>query len=523
LIVVEGESDCHTLWVHGFPALGIPGATCWRSQWEGYLKDFETLYVVIEPDRGGQAVRDWIGKLGIRGRVRLVTLDEHKDPSGLYVHDPENFKANWGKAMEHAHPWIEEHAAQLRCTQEESSAKCKDLAADPQILQRFGKEIVRCGLVGEDKIAKLLYLGLVSRLFSKPISMAVKGPSSAGKSFTVATVLRFFPQSAYHDLTGMTDHALVYMEEPLAHRFLVLYENHGIQGENGNYFIRSLLSEHRIRYETVESVKGELRSRLIEKEGPTGLITTTTAIALHPENETRLLSVTVTDTPAQTKAILERTAQDDHTIPDLSEWVALQEWLAQGPVDVTIPFAQKLASLIPPLATRLRRDFTVLLNLIKAHAVLHQVNRDRDDQGRIVATMSDYAEVRELVAEYFAEGIEATVSPEVRETVEAVKVLMDGYPDGVPSKQIEQRLQIDKATVSRRVKRARDRGFLVNLEEKKGRPMRLEVGDPLPDDLSILPDPALLMEEACCTVASKTEGGPSSPSLLNIEREQFEV
>jgi len=94
---------------------------------------------------------------------------------------------------------------------------------------------------------------------------------------------------------------------------------------------------------------------------------------------------------------------------------------------------------------------------------------------------------------------------------------------GVPSKQIEQRLQIDKATVSRRVKRARDRGFLVNLEEKKGRPMRLVVGDPLPDDLSILPNPELLMEEACCTVASKTEGGSSSPSLSNIEREQFEV
>ena len=136
---------------------------------------------------------------------------------------------------------------------------------------------MRCGLVGEDRIAKLLYLAVTSRLFDKPISIAVKGPSSGGKSYVVMTVLRFFPQSAYYDLTGMTDHALVYMEEPLAHRFLVLYENNGIQGDNGSYFVRSLLSEHRIRYETVESVNGELRSRLIEKEGPTGLITTTTA------------------------------------------------------------------------------------------------------------------------------------------------------------------------------------------------------------------------------------------------------
>ena len=40
LIVVEGESDCHTLWFHGFHALGIPGASCLKPEWEDYLKGF---------------------------------------------------------------------------------------------------------------------------------------------------------------------------------------------------------------------------------------------------------------------------------------------------------------------------------------------------------------------------------------------------------------------------------------------------------------------------------------------------
>jgi putative DNA primase/helicase len=30
VFLVEGESDCHTLWYHGFPALGVPGASNWR-------------------------------------------------------------------------------------------------------------------------------------------------------------------------------------------------------------------------------------------------------------------------------------------------------------------------------------------------------------------------------------------------------------------------------------------------------------------------------------------------------------
>ena len=31
VVLVEGESDCHTLWYHGIPALGLPGAANWRE------------------------------------------------------------------------------------------------------------------------------------------------------------------------------------------------------------------------------------------------------------------------------------------------------------------------------------------------------------------------------------------------------------------------------------------------------------------------------------------------------------
>src|SRR5829696_7963248 len=33
VVLVEGESDCHTLWFHEIPALGIPGASNWRDGW----------------------------------------------------------------------------------------------------------------------------------------------------------------------------------------------------------------------------------------------------------------------------------------------------------------------------------------------------------------------------------------------------------------------------------------------------------------------------------------------------------
>jgi hypothetical protein len=49
VVLVEGESDCHTLWFHGIPALGIPGAANWREERDArHLDGFETIYIIVE-------------------------------------------------------------------------------------------------------------------------------------------------------------------------------------------------------------------------------------------------------------------------------------------------------------------------------------------------------------------------------------------------------------------------------------------------------------------------------------------
>ena len=47
LILVEGESDCWTLWFHGHPALGLPGAdTVKKTLHLGHVAAVGTIYVV---------------------------------------------------------------------------------------------------------------------------------------------------------------------------------------------------------------------------------------------------------------------------------------------------------------------------------------------------------------------------------------------------------------------------------------------------------------------------------------------
>jgi len=485
VVLVEGESDCHTLWCHEIPALGIPGASNWRDEWATYLDGIEKVYVVIEPDQGGDTLREkLISCAPIRERLHLLKLGDHKDPSALHLTDPDRFMERFGVALEKAKPWVELERAEAEATAQEAWEQCKELAKAPNILERFAAELAQSGVAGESRIAKLLYLAVTSRLLQRPVSIVLKGPSSGGKSHMVERVLSFFPESAYYALTAMSERTLAYSEEPIKHRFLVIYEAAGMSGEFATYLMRSLLSEGRVRYETVEKTSEGIKPRLIEREGPTGLIVTTTAVKLHPENETRLLSLTVTDTQEQTRAVMAALAEEaGEATPDLATWKAYQVWLESAEHCVWIPYARKLADLIPPVAVRLRRDFGALLNLIRAHALLHQASRDRDDVGRIIATIEeDYAAVRELVADLVSDGIEVTVPKTVRETVEAVKRLReDSNGEPVTVTDLARALRLDRSAVSRRVRNAKDRGYLRDLEENLRKPSRLVLGDDLPD------------------------------------------
>lgn len=355
---------------------------------------------------------------------------------------------------------------------------------------------------------------LTSRLLDKQVSAGVKGHSASGKSYTVETVAKMFPRDAYLEFTAMSERALVYSTEEYAHRTLIVYEitalREGVEDDMTSYFVRSLLSEGRIDYAvTVRGKDGGFTTKKIVKQGPTNLIFTTTKTQVHAENETRILSLATDDSREQTARVLLEIAAESGGGRELEEWHELQRWLAEQDNRVTIPYGRRLAEQVAPVAVRLRRDFASLLALIRAHAVLHQASRDRDDDGRIIATVDDYAVVRELVADTITEGVGQTVPKTVRDTVAAVAALAS--EEGVTLRSIAEELKLDKSNASRRVRMAAEGGYLRNLEDKRGKPARWVIGEQLPDESDLLPDPAQLatpdttVEQDCCGVAPKSD------------------
>ncbi len=209
-----------------------------------------------------------------------------------------------------------------------------------------------------------------------------------------------------------------------------------------------------------------------------------------------MFSLTLLDTQEQTKNIIKSLANQTHIDFDYKPWHSLHYWLSTQSKEVVIPYAEVLSELIPPIAVRLRRDFHQLLIMIKAHTILHQTNREKTPTGEIIATFEDYTAIFGLISELIEQEVGTGVSEQTRQTVLAVQSILESRNkpgDFVTQAEIKTVLNLDKSSISRRVQNDQKSGYLKNLEEKKGRPYRLVIGDPLPEKLDLLPKPEKLM------------------------------
>lgn len=417
--------------------------------------------------------------------------------------------------------------SETRATVQPPPAEAPALAREQDILAKFLVDARRAGVVGEDNLVATEYLAITSRLLDKPASLVIKGASSSGKSYSTETTCKFFPAKAVVPFTGMSEKALLFSEKSFEHRTLVIFEAGALReraerqsGDQTAYYLRSLVSEGETHYEmTIKGKDGAWKTQRFEKRGPTNVIITTTAVALHNENETRMLSIPTNDSAGQTKNILLALADEAITPVDTRKWHELQEWLWCQDNLVTVPFARELAENIPPVAVRLRRDFSAVLSLIKSHAVLHQATRDKDEAGKIVATLDDYEAVRAIVLDVVSQGIGATVSAVTRETV---AVVAEAGKE-ITGAEVARRLELDKSAAYRRIRVAMAAGYITNNEERRFHPARYVVGDPLPDDIVILPvlqpgnqdDREGAGQPEGCTVADVSEGvstqNPATP------------
>ena len=490
-MVVEGESDCWTLWFYGLPAFGIPGKGIFSEAWGRYLEGVD-VYLWQEPGaedlilRTAKAAPD----------LKVITApDGIKDMSvacirGLdLVSLLEDLKAKAVSAEV-----LKTRIANARLGELYQQARTVIEANDP--LELVQKAIRSLGYGGDVKPAIITYLAATSRLLAMragamPVHLLLTGQSTTGKSYTKDIIKRLLPPEVYHEIDAGSPHVLIYDDADLAHRVLIFGEADSLPaGEDSApaSAIRNLLQDHFLHYQVTirDKETGDYTVRKIDKPGPTVLITTSTR-SLGDQLSTRLFTLGIADSAEQINAALITQAgleTEGDSSPD-SALVSFQAYLQlKAPWKVVVPFARELASAMCNMvvAPRILRDFARLLSLVKAVAILRHHKRQLDGEGRIIARLEDYETVCELVADMYTESTSGAVAS-VRQLVEAVRELDTSRTEGerITNTALAKHVGIGIMQASRRAKKALEYGWLINREQRKYHPANYAPGEPMPE------------------------------------------
>lgn len=279
---------------------------------------------------------------------------------------------------------------------------------DPELLRLVLDDIVRMQVVGERDLAALVYLTGVSRLLDKPLAVICRGVSSSGKSFSIERVAKLFPPECKLEASSLTPNALFYLEPgSLVHKFVVVGErslNQEMEAADATRALREMLSAGKLsKLVPVKDKHGRQRTVHVQQDGPIAYVESTSLTKVFTEDQNRCLLAETDETETQTLRIRDSQSERAEGIgadPQMEASIVKRHHAVQRllqPQTIVIPFARILGRLFGLATVETRRLYPQLLSLVHASALLHQFQRQRDCEGRVMADLSDYAVARALI------------------------------------------------------------------------------------------------------------------------------
>jgi len=345
-------------------------------------------------------------------------------------------------------------ASALPPMSETERAEALGLLRRRDLLDQVARDVDSLGYVGEETNKRLLYLVAVSRKLEDPLSAIVFSQSGAGKSGLTEVIERLCPPEDVVLLTRLTPQSLYYTEPGFLDRKLVIVEERYGSME-ADYSIRVLQSRKKLiaAAPVKDPQTGNMRTKVFMVEARAAFIEATTASSVNHENATRCFELQMDETEEQTKRIHERQrllrTERGLALKQQAEAITRRHWNAQRLLEtlpVVIPFADRLS--FPSSWMRTRRDHSRFLNLIEVSAFLHQHQRERSQEGAIVASLADYEAAYALAGEVLRETLTDMKKP-LREALQRIQGLTGQEETSLSRREIRDALGVPDSTVRR--------------------------------------------------------------------------
>jgi DNA primase len=329
---------------------------------------------------------------------------------------------------------------------------------DRRLVERIVEDFRRCGFEGEPTTVLAAYLAALSRKLPEPFSVLVIARSGAGKSALQDAVCGLVPPEDLVRVTRLTGQALFYKDpDSLKQKLLSIAEEEGAQA--AVYSLRTLASDQHLSIAATRTdpATGKLHTEHYEVHGPVSIIITTTSPeAFDEETRSRFVPLTLDESEAQTKAILERQRRRYSLRGTLerkdADAVRRLHHNAQRllrPLEVINPFFSELS--YPTEKLIHRREQKKYLALQATIALLHQYQREaKQAVSEETGVEFEYVEVTLDDIDLANELTTAALSRALDELAPPVRGMYEEFRRLCEARAKEERRPVDEVQLTRR-------------------------------------------------------------------------
>jgi len=281
--------------------------------------------------------------------------------------------------------------------------RCMELLKSPDLMERIGQLIGQAGVVGEEATRALLFVVASSYKMADTLHGLIQGSTGSGKTRLLKTICSLTPPEDTIKLTRITEASLYnYPEDYLSGKLLGLEDLDGL-GEEALYALRELISNEVLTSSTTTKTEdGRLVAMQKTVRGPVATLSCTTKGELYEDNMSRVFLVAVDESPEQTQRIIDYQQRKAAGRIDPTEETRARELLQNcirllKPCPVVNPYASRVQ--LPAEAHKIRRLNELYLSFVRQITLLHQHQRAKDKQGRLLTAPQDLKAATDILFE----------------------------------------------------------------------------------------------------------------------------
>lgn len=283
----------------------------------------------------------------------------------------------------------------------EKQNSCIQFLSGKNLMKGIDELIGQAGVVGEESTRRLLFVIASTYKMNTPLHALVQGTSGSGKSHLINSIGQCFPPEDVISMTRVTSKSFYhYTKDELVDKLLLIQDYDGLD-EEAQFAFRELQSAGNISSSTTYKDRyGNLMSAVKTVRSHFASLLATTKAEVYYDNMSRSLVTGVDESDDQTRRIILHQNRALAGLVDSKKERAAKDFLQNcmrciRPYEVVNTFADKV--FLPFEAKMLRRLNSHYQAFVKQITILHQYQRKKDDQNRLIAEPEDLMTACEIM------------------------------------------------------------------------------------------------------------------------------